>query len=304
MQVQRSAAQGFFIIMLIRIAPWLFVVLWSTGYIAMKAAVPYAEPMTFLGIRFALVAVIMVLCAAWLRPDRLPLADWLRAGVVGVCLHAVYLGGIMIAIDRGVPAGVAALIIAFQPLLMALCAGPVLGETVRPQHWAGLICGLAGLALVLMPKFGQPAAWAQDLPALAAAVVSVLALTFGTLYQKAKASHIDVRAGLLPQFAGAAFVSGLWAWAFETRVVAWTPELIGALAWLVVVLSIGAISLFLMLLRENAAWRTSALFYLIPSVAAVTAWAMFGEQLSWLQFGGMVLVMAAVIVVRPGSRAR
>ena len=289
--------------MLLRIAPWLFVLLWSTGYIAMKAAVPFAEPLTFLGIRFALVASVMLLCAPWLRPDKLPPADWLRAGVVGTCLHAIYLGGIMIAIDRGVPAGVAALIIALQPLLMALCAGPVLGEKVHLRHWGGLIVGLAGLALVLMPKFGHAAAWAGDLYALTAAILSVLALTFGTLYQKARASHIDVRAGLLPQYIAAAVVSGLWAWMFETRVVNWTPELIGALAWLVGVLSIGAISLFLLLLRENAAWRTSALFYLIPPVTAATAWIMFGEKMSLIQLLGMTLVMAAVFVVRPGGRS-
>ena len=112
-----------------------------------------------------------------------------------------------------------------------------------------------------------------------------------------------MRAGLLPQYIAAAVVSGLWAWMFETRVVNWTPELIGALAWLVGVLSIGAISLFLLLLRENAAWRTSALFYLIPPVTAATAWIMFGEKMSLIQLLGMTLVMAAVFVVRPGGRS-
>jgi len=286
--------------MFIRVAPWIFVVLWSTGYIGMKAAAPYAEPMTFLAIRFLVVFVIIAIALPLFRIPVLSWRDSLLATMIGASMHGIYLGGIMYAIKVGMPAAVAALIIALQPILTAVLAGPFLGERLIWRHWVSLALGISGIFLVLLPKIGLDGGWANRPETFVASVVSVAALTFGTLYQKRSASHFDLRASLLPQYFGATLVTGAWAFAFESRVVIWSPELIGALAWLVIVLSIGAISLFLLLLRENAAWRTSALFYMIPPVTAVIAWVMFDERLSLVQLGGMALVMVAVLAIRPG----
>jgi drug/metabolite transporter (DMT)-like permease len=286
--------------MFIRVAPWIFVVLWSTGYIGMKAAAPYAEPMTFLAIRFLAVFIIIAIALPLFRIPVLSWRDSLLATMIGASMHGIYLGGIMYAIKVGMPAAVAALIIALQPILTAVLAGPILGERLTWRHWTSLALGIGGIFLVLSPKIGLDSGWANRPETFVASVVSIAALTFGTLYQKRSASHLDLRASLLPQYFGATLVTGAWAFSFESREVIWSPELIGALAWLVIVLSIGAISLFLLLLRENAAWRTSALFYMIPPVTAVIAWVMFDERLSLVQLGGMALVMAAVLAIRPG----
>lgn len=289
--------------MFIRVAPWIFVLLWSTGYIGMKAAVPYAEPMTFLAIRFSAVVVIIALVLPVFRIPALAWPDALRATAIGACLHGIYLGGIMYAIKIGMPAGVAALIISLQPILTAVLSGPVLGERLSWKHWFSLALGIFGIALVLAPKIGLDGSWASRPDMVAAAAISLGALTLGTIYQKRSGSHLDLRASLLPQYIGAALVTAAWAFAFETRDVTWSLQLVGALAWLVFALSIGAISLFLYLLRENEAWRTSALFYLIPPVTAVIAWLMFGEELLPLQIAGMVLVMGAVLAISPGRPA-
>jgi len=287
--------------MLIRFAPWIFVLLWSTGYIGMKAAAPFAEPMTFLSLRFLLVVAILLLSLPVLRIPMLHWRDAARAAFIGAFLHGIYLGGIMYAIKHGMPAGVAALVISLQPIVTAVCSGALLGIRINGWHWAGLSIGILGAGLVLSPRLDLGGA-ALPVETLVAACVGLAAITFATLYQKASASHLDLRASLLPQYAGAALITGLYALAFESRVVVWNMQLGLALAWLVVGLSIGAISLLLLLLRENAAWRISTLFYLIPPVTAVIAWLLFDEQLAWIQLFGMAVVMTAVIVVRPVSR--
>ena len=289
--------------MLIRLAPWIFVVLWSTGYIGLKAAAPYAEPMTFLSLRFALVVVVLAAVVPFLGIRLLGWRDNLRASLIGACLHGIYLGGIMYAIKAGMPAGVAALVIALQPVIAAILAGPLLGEPVSMRHWFSLAIGAVGLVCVLWPKLGLEGGWANRPDTIAAAVVSVAAITFGTLYQKHIAANIDVTASLLPQYVGATLVTSVWAFAFETREVVWNLELIAALTWLVLVLSIGAITLFLLLLQRNAAWRTSALFYLVPPVTALIAWLVFDEQLQLIQIAGMALIMGAVAVIGPSSES-
>jgi len=284
--------------MLIRLAPWIFVVLWSTGFIGMRAAAPFIEPLTFLSIRFVLVVVILLIALPLFRIPLLPWRDAGRAMFVGAWLHGVYLGGVMFAIKHGMPAGVVALIISMQPVLTTVCAGTVLGEEIRARHWLGLLLGVVGTSLVLLPRL-EFTGWAFPPETIGAALVGLCGITFATLYQKSRASHLDLRASLLPQFAGAAVVTTILAFALETREVIWSVELVLALAWLVLVLSLGAISLLLFLLRENAVWRTSTLFYLIPPATALFAWALFGEHLNIIQIGGMAVTMTAVFAVRP-----
>ena len=206
------------------------------------------------------------------------------------------------AIKHGMAAGVAALIIALQPIITSLTAALFLGEDVRPYHWFGLVLGLAGVGIVVFPGL-DPAAPVAPMETVIACFSSLGALTFATLYQKSQASDMDVRASLVPQYIGACLVVGAGALAFETRHVEWTFELVFALAWLILVLSIGAVSLLLVLLRENAVWRTSTLFYLIPPVTAVFAWLLFGETLTPVQIAGMAVVMAGVFVARSTPEA-
>ncbi|MEM9971622.1 MAG: DMT family transporter [Pseudomonadota bacterium] len=275
-------------------------VLWSTGYIGSKAGAPFAEPFTFLSIRFGLVAALLALAWPWLRPDRISARDWVIAGSTGALVHGIYLGAVFWAIDAGLPAGVAAVIVCLQPLLTAVMSGLFLGERVPFRSWLGLIAGLGGTVLVVIENTMSGIAGFSPL-ALLVCAVSLFAITAGTLLQKAYATQIDFRAALLPQYLGALAVTAAAALTLETGDVTWSPTFIFALAWLVLVLSIGAISLLFIMIEQNAVWRTAALFYLVPATTALMGWVLFGETLSPLQLMGLVIVSGAVLVARSTS---
>jgi len=287
--------------MILRLAPWIFVSLWSTGYIAMKYAAPFAEPFTFLAIRFALVVAVLapflLLTGHW----RL---NWRQAGaaaVVGALLHGVYLGGIFWAIKAGMPAGIAAIIISLQPLVSASLVAPILGERVELRHWAGLVLGLIGAAIVLIPQAQMDSA-AIGPEMLVMSIVALGSITVGTTLQKSWFADVDVRSTLMPQYIGATAIVAAIAFGFESRDVTWSWPAVGAMLWLVLVLSVGAISLFLMLLRRNEVWRTVTLFYLIPPLTTLTAWLLFDEILVPIQLAGMAIVVLAMVLARPPGR--
>lgn len=284
--------------MLLRLAPLLFVSMWSTGYIAMKFAAPFAEPFTFLSIRFALVIVVLAPFVLARGEWRLGWRDSLTAMVVGAFLHGIYLGGIFWAIKQGMPAGIAAIIISLQPLISASLVAPILGERVELRHWAGLMLGLLGAVVVLVPGIKIDSAVIRP-DMLAMSVLALASITIGTTMQKAWCGHFDVRSSLMLQYFGATVVVAIVAVLLETREINWSAEAVGAMVWLVLVLSVGAISLFLMLLRRNEVWRTVTLFYLIPPFTAVIAWLLFDEQLQAIQLAGMGLVVVAMLLARP-----
>ena len=289
--------------MLIRIAPALFVLLWSTGFIGTKLGAQGAEPFTFLVIRFVLVLVLLIPLGWWLGTPRLDATQRQHAVIVGVLVHASYLGGVMWAMRAGMAANVAALIVSLQPVLTAVLAGLMLRETITGRHWLGLALGLAGTGLVIGPKLANVATSGITAPTLVAVTIALCAMTCGTIYQKRYASGLDLVPGAIWQYTGALAVMAPLAFLFETRHVEWTPGVVGALLWLVLVLSIGAMSLLMMLIRENAVSRTSALFYLVPGVTALMAYAFFGETLSPVQLAGLVVVSIAVVLIQPPKPA-
>ena len=287
--------------MLLRIAPFLFVLLWSTGFIGSKVGAEYAEPFTFLTIRFALVLALLIPWALLTRihwPAR-PVA-W-QAAVTGTLIHTIYLGGVMWALRDHMPAGIVAIVVSTQPILTALLAGPVLGEWPGRQHWIGLICGLVGVLLVLAPKLSFQAATTESfgIAALVGVFGALVGMTLGTLNQKMHGMSGDLLAVTIWQYVAAFITSAAAALASETMIVQWTPEFVAATAWLVIVLSIGAILLLMVMIRASAVSRVTSLFYLVPATTALMAAAMFGEELSYLQMTGIALVMAAVFVIRP-----
>ncbi|MCB2101884.1 MAG: DMT family transporter [Rhodobacterales bacterium] len=280
------------------LTPALFVVLWSTGFIGAKLGLPHAEPFTFLFLRFAILAVLLTVVALVLRApwpaDRAAVG---RMVVAGLMVHGAYLGGVFAGIHWGVPAGLAALIVGVQPLLTAVAAGPVLGERVTGRQWLGLMIGLAGVVLVLWDKLSLNREHAVG---VAFCLFALVGITAGTLYQKRHGAAMDLRTGSAIQFAAAAVPMGLLALAFETRVVEWTGSFIFALAWLVVVLSLGAISLLYILIRRGAASKVASLFYLVPPVTAVIAYFLFGETLGPAAILGMGLAVVGVALVTKG----
>ncbi|EON12028.1 DMT family transporter [Pandoraea communis] len=284
--------------------PWWFVLIWSTGFIVAKYGMPNAEPLTFLALRFGGTLLVM-LPVALLTGTPWPMRregggagriDWpliAHLAVSGILIQAVYLGGVWAAIKQGAPAGLAALIVGIQPLLTALFAR-VVGEPVSRRQWLGLLCGFVGVGLVVANKVGVRGIGVGP---VALCVLSLFAITAGTLYQKRFCAHFDLRVGTLVQF-GAAFVVTLpAAWALETMQVRWNVEMLGALAWSVLALSIGAISLLFLLIRHGAATKVSSLMYLTPPTTAVMAWLLFGEMLSPLSAAGMVVAALGVALV-------
>lgn len=275
--------------------PGLFVVLWSTGFIGAKLGLPYAEPMTFLALRFAIVAALLLaLCwlarAPWPKHRR----EILHIAVAGLLLHGVYLGGVFASIFHGVEAGVSALIVGIQPLLTAALAGRVLGERVSILQWFGLVLGLCGVALVVGDKL---AAGIGTPFAMSLSVLALLGITAGTLYQKKFCGRMDLRSGNVIQFGAASLATFLLALAFETRQIVWSGEFVFAMAWLCLVLSLGAITLLYILIRRGAAARVSSLFYMVPPCTALVAYFLFDETLSYLALAGMGLVAAGVALV-------
>lgn len=283
--------------------PALFVVMWATGFTGARLGLPYAPPITLLFLRFAIVVAValpvsLATRAPWPQGWRLRG----HVAVVGLLMHAAYLGGVYWAIAAGVPSGVSALIVGMQPLLTAAVVGPLLGEKVTPLQWLGLAIGFGGVALVLVDKlhFGHAQSWGVVL-----AFVGLISITAATLYQKRFCGNVDLRTGAVIQYSAAGLALLPLALALGWGPIEWNGELVFALAWLVVVLSLGAVSILYLLIRKGAASRVTSLFYLTPPVAALLGWILFDERLGPLALLGMALTALGVaLVMRRSARAR
>ena len=275
--------------------PFVFVVLWSTGFIGARLGLPHIQPLTFLLIRYVAVLccmlpIALISRAPWPQSAR----QWLHIGVSGLLVHGLYLGGVFIAISLGLPAGVASLVVSVQPLLTAIGAGFLLGASVSVRQWIGLLLGWLGVALVVSNKLGLE----FGAQALVPAVVALLAITAGTLYQKKFCPVFDWRTGAVAQFLPTAVLTGLAAALTENFQIQWTGELFFALGWLVLVLSLGAVSLLNWLIRHSNAVNVASLFYLVPPCTALFAWLLFDNTLSGLALPGMALTVWGVYLAR------
>jgi drug/metabolite transporter (DMT)-like permease len=266
----------------------LFVVLWSTGFIGAKYGLPYIEPVTFLALRFALVALALSLWVTLARSAWLSWAQAREAAVIGILLQAVYLGGVYKAIDLGIEAGVSALIVGLQPVLTAFIARQFLGERLSPVQWAG------GVALVVMRKLD---AGIGDWRGVALCLGSLAGISIASILQKTRAASHPVRASTLVQFLAALVVLVPLSFAFETRQVTWSTELILTLAWLVLVMSLGALSLLLFLIRHGASSNVASLFFLVPPTTALMAWGIFGEVLGLVEIARVGVTTIGVLMV-------
>jgi drug/metabolite transporter (DMT)-like permease len=279
-------------------APALFVLLWSTGFIGARYGLPYIEPLTFLAVRMVFVVVIMA-GIALAGGARWPYANEVGHSLVaGSLVHGLCLGGVFTAISQGVPAGISALILGLQPIVTSTLANRFMGEKVTRLQWVGLALGLVGVLLVLHDRnivlAGSVLGWV-------ASFLSLIGITLGTLYQKRYCGGIDWRTGNLIQYAGAGVLFTLGAFAFETREIHWTGELIFAMAWLVLVLSIAAVGLMYWLIRRSPATGFASLFYLVPVVTAFFAFILFDERLDSISMLGMVICAGGVALVNRGT---
>lgn len=276
--------------------PLLFVTLWSTGFIAAKYGLPAAEPFTFLGVRMLIVVLALGVLIPLFRvrwPGR-P-RDYLHIAVVGVLVHGVYLGGVFSAIYRGVDAGLSALIVGLQPLVTVLLSAVWLREDLGRLKMLGMFIGLAGITIVI----GERGIGISGVSAtgLGLCVASLLAISYGTLYQKRFCTDFDLLPGVLVQYVAAGVFYWVLAFTLESRDIYWSPRFVLALGWLVLVLSLGAVLLLMWLIRHGEAGRVASLFYLVPPLVAVEAWLLFGERLSAVAVGGIALCVLGVAMV-------
>ena len=290
--------------------PWVFVLIWSTGFVVARLGMPHAPPLRFLSVRYALSLLCFVVWIAFARvKGPRDSAQWGHLAVVGVLVQAGYLGGVWAAVKAGIGAGTVALIVGLQPVLTALwvswSAVPgtgAPGQRIRLAQWLGLVLGLGGLTLVVWDKLGGGEFNAHN---LTLAIVALLSITIGTLYQKRFVAACDVRSASAVQLVAALAVSLPFA-LLETSAFEWHAELVGAMAWSVVVLTLGGSSLLYLLIQRGAATQVTSLMYMVPPCTAVLAYALFGEPFTLHMAAGMALTAAgvAMVVREPASRSR
>lgn len=279
-----------------RLAPGAFVVIWSTGFIGARYGLPYAAPLTLLALRMALATLVFVALVGALRSPRITVRrQYPQAALIGVLLHAVYLGGLFTAIYLGLPVSVTALIVCLQPILVAVLAGPVLGERVHTRQWVGFLLGFAGAAVVLAPGL---ASGTTPPAAAAAACIGLAGTTAATLLQKRWGDAIPPLSGTAVQYAAAAVVLFVAAAATQPLTVDWTPAFAAVLAYMVLVLSVGAILLMFWLIRRGTASGFASLYFLVPPVTLIEAAILFGERLPLVPLIGFAIATLGVALVR------
>jgi drug/metabolite transporter (DMT)-like permease len=285
--------------MLTTLAPILFPLIWSTGWIVARYTVDFADPLAFLCVRYvcagaALAVFALASGAQWPRSRM----EWTHALVSGVLLHAIYLGGVWWAIQHGVPASVSALIAASQPIMTAFLAPALVGERIGLARWTGVLIGFTGICLVLAPKLiGLDTAQLRAaLTPIGINFVAMIGVTAGTFYQKRYIHSGDLRTVAVLQYVGALAAGLPLALLFGDMHIDWTPTAWAVLAWSVFGLSIGGIALLLLLIRRGEVSRSAQLIFLVPALAALQAHYLFGETLTFVQIVGMALTVCGVAI--------
>ncbi len=288
-----------------RYAPALFVFLWSTGFVGAKYIVPYAEPFTFLTIRYFLAALILFAIAyAFKQPLKLNKEQFKASFAVGILLHVIYIGGVFYAVSLGVSAGISAVIVSIQPVLVSLLAVPLLGERLRWVQVVGLFLGVAGIALLLLPKVFQGDYTAStSIVGIVICVIALLGTSGGYLVQKKLGGEIPFLSGTGAQYAISAIAFAVLSVATEDQIIQWVPEFFFGLAWIVFMLSIASIVLLYGMLRTGSASKVSSLYYLVPPVAAIQAYFLFDEVIGFVGIIGMAFAgLGVVLVMRQSTK--
>jgi len=281
---------------LVALVPFIFVLLWSTGFIGAKFALPYIEPFNLLFIRMLANLVVFAVLIRIFRASSLTPQQAMHQMVVGLLVHAGYLGGVFAAIKLGMPAGIAALLVGLQPILTAFIAWGAFSERLRLLQWLGLGLGIVGVATVLHGN-GKLGLFEFNLGAFVAAVVALIAISVGTIYQKRFGAGADLLSGSFWQYVSTAVAMGAISFLFESGEVDWQLPLILSLAWLVFGLSVAAILLLLYMIREGESSRVAAYFYLVPPATAIEAWLLFDETFGLQALIGVGVTVAGVYLV-------
>ena len=283
-----------------KLIPWVFVWIWSTGFIAAKYGLPYAEPFTLLSYRFVITLFFLLILIIYKKsPWPETRLDFFHLLIAGVLIHGVYLGGVFQALKWGMPAGLGAMVIGLQPIGMALVAGVLLKEEVSKKQWTGLIMGLVGLYLVLFDSLDLTEQIAFDgfpIWAVFAVIISLFAISIGTIYQKRFCSNMNLYSGAWVQYFSASILCILIVLFFENGEVSWSRTFILAMTWQVLALSIGAILLLMTMIKKDALASVGSYFYLVAPLVAIQAWFLFEETIGLSALAGVVLISFGVAI--------
>jgi drug/metabolite transporter (DMT)-like permease len=285
-------------------APVIFVLLWSTGFVGAKYILPYAEPFVFLTIRYFFATLILVLIAKAMGESlRITWPQVKQSMLVSVFLHVIYIGGVFYAVFIDIPAGITAVIVSLQPILVSVLAIPLLGEKLSYRQVFGLLLGFVGILFLLSPKLleGDLLTGFSTL-GIICCVIALLGTTIGYLLQKKGGADIPFLAGTAVQFATSTVIFAIASLIFEPLKVDITLEFVLALSWIVLALSIGSIFLLFYLLRNDSASSVSSLYYLVPPLAAVQAYFFFDERIKGIGLVGMALAALGTLIVTRNSK--
>lgn len=280
----------------VRLIPFLFVLLWSTGFIGAKYGLPYIEPFNMLFLRVLITLVVFLGLIFILKSRWLSFAEVIHQMLSGSLIHAAYLGGVFAAIKWGMPAGVTAIIVGLQPLLTSFIGRLWLQQALSWLQIVGLFCGLIGVVAVLAGS-GTMEQGELALKPMLAAIVALIGISLGTLYQKRFCAGVDLVTGSFFQYLATAILMGLLTYSTETGEIIWSGQLIFALCWLVFGLSVAAILLLMYMIREGEAAKVASYFYLVPPVAALEAWLLFDEAMNLYSLAGVIVTVAGVYLV-------
>lgn len=282
-----------------RFIPFIFVLLWSTGFIGAKYGLPYAEPFTMLMWRMAIVVPLFICVVIILKRPPISFKDAAIQGIVGLLIHGFYLGGVFAAINVGVPTGLSSLYVSLNPLLIAIFSGIFLHVVISKREWFCLILGFIGVAIVI---YGA-SKWdgVITVSGIAWLTLALISICAGTLIQKKYGQNVGLIRGSMYQYAASLVLYLMLSFTFETGVVEWNITFIATLAWLVIVLSFVAVLLLMYMIKNGEATRVASYFYLVPPITVLQGWLLFDEQLNGLTILGGTLVVLALIFNKPKS---
>lgn len=286
---------------LVGFVPVIFVLLWSTGFIGAKYALPYIEPFNLLFIRMMMTVAVFALLMVVLKIPLPKLHLVKHQAISGLLIHGAYLGGVFAAIKWQMPAGITALLVSMQPLLTALITMAIYKQRLNKMQWLGLGLGFVGVILVLGSK-QQDGDLVLNWPMMLAAMTALIGITVGSLYQKRFGGGVNLVAASLIQYIATAILMAVLTFSFETQIVDWQLPLIASLLWLVFGLSVIAILLLLFMINEGESAKVAAYFYLVPGVTAIEAWVLFDETLSlWAIVGVAISVFGVYLAIKPNK---
>jgi drug/metabolite transporter (DMT)-like permease len=292
--------------LLLRVAPLLFVTLWSTGFIAARYSMQNADPFVFLCLRFSITALALIpilLLAGVALPRRI--WSFRHDMVTGALLHCGYLGFLFWPIQNGVPTGIVAIIIGVQPILTMTLATLYIGEHLDFRKLVGLIVGFAGISIVIIGKYGITLGsnGGLDLVDLGMCLVSLMSMALGVFYQKKFCDQSQLLPGTMMQYVAGSLATAFFALLFsEAWTIDWSPTFAIALTWQVVGLSLGAVMLLMFIIKNGEAGRVSSMFYLVPPLVVIEAHFLFGETLGMVSIAGMLVCVLGVYLVSRSAR--